>query len=230
KTMTKAQERWSSMTCNLLKVNLNKLPGSSDVCKDKKTIILFNHKTWSDFFVHDKILDYSANFLSRYMVALVMPFALFISPLMKSLWFFNRGNGGKRDFEKFYQWIDYKWNKSKRNNLLVYPEGHRMFNSVKPGILKKGMLRFAFDKQLPVQIAISMGNENLINEKKFIITRGSTISYFIDKLIFSKDYKDFDSFFQHVDKRFSELFFQVYKIHYNKEISDNGDIQDKKQN
>ena len=33
---------------------------------------------------------------------LAMPFALFISPLMKTLWFFNRGSGGKRDFEKLF--------------------------------------------------------------------------------------------------------------------------------
>ncbi len=35
------------------------------------------------------------------MVALAMPFSLLIAPFMKTLWFFNRGSGGKRDFDKY---------------------------------------------------------------------------------------------------------------------------------
>lgn len=41
---------------------------------------------------------------------------------------------------RFYEWIDKKWGNSIRPNLIAYPEGHRMFDSAKPGKLKRGMI------------------------------------------------------------------------------------------
>lgn len=36
--------------------------------------------------------------------------------------------------------MDDKWSASIRNNLIVYPEGHRMFDADKPAPMKKGVI------------------------------------------------------------------------------------------
>lgn len=71
---------------------------------------------------------------------------------------------------RFFEWLDRKFEKVKpsRNNLLVYPEGHRNFGSDKPLVLKKGMIRYAYERKYKVQIVMSFGNEALFNEKKLI--------------------------------------------------------------
>ena len=73
--------------------------------------------------------------------------------------------------KSFFKWIDLKWGNKMNNrpNLLVYPEGHRNYEKSKPLPLKKGMIRYAFERKFPVQIAIALGNERLFNEKKFIV-------------------------------------------------------------
>jgi hypothetical protein len=40
--------------------------------------------------------------------------------------------------------IDHKWSIAYRPNLLVYPEGHRMFNANKAGKLKDGMINVKY--------------------------------------------------------------------------------------
>jgi hypothetical protein len=76
-------------------------------------------------------------------VAIVFPVAYIMSFLTKTTWFFKRG-GSKDSREKrltdLYKWLDKKWASSPRSHLLVYPEGHRMGNSTKPGKLKDGMI------------------------------------------------------------------------------------------
>jgi hypothetical protein len=54
------------------------------------------------------------------------------------------------DFNEFNSWLDKKWKVAPRPHLLVYPEGHRMYDAVKAGELKKGMLRYAYDRKIPV--------------------------------------------------------------------------------
>lgn len=42
----------------------------------------------------------------------------------------------------------------------------------------------------------------------------ANMTYFIDEPIYTKDYKDFNTLFAHVDKRFAECFSKVYQEHY----------------
>jgi len=60
-----AQGYWASWACDFLQARFTKLPNSSEPIKGRKGIILVNHRSWSDFFVHDKITQYNANYLSR---------------------------------------------------------------------------------------------------------------------------------------------------------------------
>jgi hypothetical protein len=62
------------------------------------------------------------------------------------VWFFKRGNTSS-DFEKFYKWIDAKFENRfpGRYCLNIYPEGHR--NLGREALrLRTGMLRYAWDR------------------------------------------------------------------------------------
>lgn len=52
--------------------------------------------------------------------------------------------------ERFFKWLDYKYSRAIRQNILVYPEGHRMEDRNTPGPLKKGMIKYAFERQIDV--------------------------------------------------------------------------------
>lgn len=62
----KAQMYWSKLSCHLLNAKFKKLEGSAEISKTRKTLILLNHRSWADFFIHDVILEFSANFMSRW--------------------------------------------------------------------------------------------------------------------------------------------------------------------
>ena len=50
-------------------------------------MIFANHKSQADFFLHNYILEYKANFLSRFAVAVLIP--TFLSAY-ETVWFFRR--------------------------------------------------------------------------------------------------------------------------------------------
>lgn len=58
--------------------------------------------------------------------------------------------------------------------MLVYPEGHRMQGSTKVNInkIKTGMLKYAYRRQIPSQIFMSFGNEDIFDEKRLHIAFG----------------------------------------------------------
>jgi hypothetical protein len=77
-----------------------------------------------------------------------------MSRRLHTTWFFRRGTlprtatKEERDANrtKFYKWLDEQFTLASRPNLLVYPEGHRMYDSPKPGELKDGMINVTVDK------------------------------------------------------------------------------------
>lgn len=80
------------------------------------------------------------------MVAIIFPFCYIFSQLLtRSVWFFRRGGS---DLNKFFLWLDKKYETCYRQNLLVYPEGHRMSDASKTGKLKTGMLRYAYERNI----------------------------------------------------------------------------------
>ena len=126
-----------------LNIKLKLLPGSHPfyATRTNKTILLVNHRSLADFFLHDCITGYQASHLARMMVALLLPGTWLCTFIDNSVWYFVRGGRGK-DLEPFFKWIDEKFNSKRtlRKSLIVYPEGHRNTTD-KPLPLKKGFIR-----------------------------------------------------------------------------------------
>lgn len=61
--------------------------------------------------------------------------------------------------------MDYKYERSPRPAILVYPEGHRMqgVNKVDPQALKTGIFKYAYRRKMPSQILITFGNEDVFD-------------------------------------------------------------------
>ena len=60
-----AQEIWAKELVALFRTKIYKCKDSKDVRKDK-TIILSNHRSQADFWIHNICAEYSCNFLARY--------------------------------------------------------------------------------------------------------------------------------------------------------------------
>jgi hypothetical protein len=63
-------------------------------------MLLFNHRSWADFFVHDVIADGTASFLARKMVGVVFPFLYLSAFATRGIWFFNRGSNARTPEER----------------------------------------------------------------------------------------------------------------------------------
>jgi len=224
-TKNAIQDRWALHCCNFFGVRFRTAPGSAPLQKNTRTMYLVNHRSWSDFFIHDELTDHCGSFLARLGVAIVFPVCYIMSFSMQTVWFFRRdalsrtATKEQRDAHraKFYAWIDNQFKIAHRPGLIVYPEGHRMFDSPKPGKLKNGMINYAYSRSVPVQIIMSFGNENVINEKRISSKyHDNEIVTFNDKPINPKDFKSETEFFEAVNKRFDEVFLSVYNDHYAK--------------
>lgn len=77
--------------------------------------------------------------------------------------------------QKFNKWIDQEWEKSPQTALGIYPEGHRSTDG-KSLPLKRGMLHYAYDRKIPVQVVIGGNKEAILSEKKFLVGFGQTVS------------------------------------------------------
>ncbi|CAD8093349.1 unnamed protein product [Paramecium primaurelia] len=211
----RAQEFWSRLAVKTLRLQFRYLPNSQQVQTNKRTMLLFNHRTQGDFFIHDVVSQYSANFLARWMVAVAFPMLFIFQQLFtQSVWFFRRGGN---DLNNFFKWIDNKFDKATRPNLLVYPEGHRMHESDKVGKMKTGMLQYAYDRKIDTQIIIVLGIEKAFNEKKFHASLGPTqIAIKVDEIIKPDKFATFELFIEHIQAMFKKNFEETYDYQYKK--------------
>lgn len=126
-----------------MNVKTQLLPGSHPLyaTRQNKTILMLNHRSLADFFLHDCITDYQASHLSRMMVALLLPGTWLCTFMDNSVWYFVRGGRGK-NLEPFFKWVDdnFEARRTFRRSLIVYPEGHRNSKD-DPLPLKKGFIR-----------------------------------------------------------------------------------------
>lgn len=172
-----------------------------------KTLYLCNHRSWADFMVDQYVTGGRSLFMSRWAVACVFP--LFMVPmwLVRSCLVFKRG--GIADKIKFNDWIDTEWEKSPQTGLGVYPEGHRSTDG-KSLPLKRGMLRYAFDRRIPVQIVIGGNKEAVLAEKQLSVGFYQTVTVGYSDVIHSSKFHDFEAFMKNVqdtwDKEWREVF------------------------
>lgn len=62
--------------------------------KKRRGVVFANHRSQADFFIHNVIVKFKANFLSRMAVLLACP--LFVLS-WRTVWFFNRGKKNNPD-------------------------------------------------------------------------------------------------------------------------------------
>jgi len=202
---------WSDHLCWTFRYSFIKHKDSKEVNKEEKTIILLNHRTLADVWVHDKILDHSCMWLSRMLLALVFPLTWLLTCSQNQVWFFVRGGRGE-NLESLFQWLDKKFasKANLRTNLGIYPEGHRNQTN-EPLELKKGMIKYAFTRKIKVQIAICRGHEDSFNEKKVALSfKRSNVIYYIDSPIEPTKFEFFEDFYDHISKRFAYCFRKIY--------------------
>jgi len=189
------------------------LPGSHPLyaTRTNKTILFVNHRSLADFFLHDCITGYQASYLARMLVAILFPGTWLCTFLDNSVWYFVRGGRGD-DLEPFFKWIDKNFNArhTLRKSLIVYPEGHRNLTD-KPLPLKKGFIRYSWERKRTIQIIMAFGLEEALDEKKLIInTSGSTISYWYDEPIFPEKFNAYPEFEETIIKRFNKAFYETH--------------------
>jgi hypothetical protein len=75
--------------------------------------------------------------------------------------------------DKFYGWLDknFAYFNNLRSGLIVFPEGHRN-DTNRPLPLRSGMIQYAYERKMPVQIAIAKGSENVMSECNFYANIG----------------------------------------------------------
>eukprot|EP00824_Muranothrix_gubernata_P007499 TRINITY_DN1955_c0_g1_i1.p1 TRINITY_DN1955_c0_g1~~TRINITY_DN1955_c0_g1_i1.p1 ORF type:complete len:270 (+),score=14.91 TRINITY_DN1955_c0_g1_i1:11-820(+) len=168
-------------------VSMKKLPESKKLycTRDNETIVFINHRSLADIFVHDDITKTSCSFLARAMVGIAFPILFLLTQCCHCVWFFKRGGRGAK-LEKFFKWCDNqkKWPFTTKKSLIIYPEGHRNVSS-EPLTLKKGMIKYAWTRKLPIQVIIAFGLKDMMEEKKLRVNlENNNGIYYIEDPIF----------------------------------------------
>ncbi|PRW58126.1 EF hand [Chlorella sorokiniana] len=176
-------------------------------CSDRKLVYLANHRGWADFFVDMFVTGARAVPLSRRAVGMAFP--AFTSSLLaiRSILLFNRA--GVRDTEKFNRWLDEELSQGPQNSLLVYPEGTRSLKDESLP-LKRGMLRYAHTRQLPVQVVITAGKEQVLTERRRSMHFGRTLVTGCSEVVESKDHEDFEQFMAAVQALWDDTWAKVH--------------------
>lgn len=145
--------------------------------------------------------------MSRWAVAYVFP--LFMIPMwfVRAVLIFRRGSIANK--VKFNKWIDDEWGKSTQTALGVYPEGHRSTNGESLP-LKRGMLHYAYDRKIPVQIVIGGNKEAILSEKKMLVGFGQTVTVGYSDVIFPENFKDFEEFMKTVQSTWDAEWVEVF--------------------
>ncbi|KAL4523123.1 hypothetical protein Ndes2526B_g07934 [Nannochloris sp. 'desiccata'] len=168
---------------------------------------LCNHRSWADFMVDQYVTEGRSLFMSRWAVLPVFP--LFMAPMraIRCVILFKRGSIA--DVDGFNKWIDTQFADSPQTGLAIYPEGHRSTHGESLP-LKRGMLKYAYTRKLPVQIVIGGNKESILSERHRTARFHQTVAVGFSEVLKPEEYDDFEIFMQKVqatwDKEWNEVF------------------------
>ena len=170
-----------------------KIKVESDKISKEKCIFLLNHTSWSDFFI-DTYVTHAATYLARYLVIGGILFAGLYGYLSGNIEYFKRG---KNKLEIVEKKIINNINSSINKQFIAYPEGTRnKTNQIMK--LRSGLARIAYKNNIPCQIIIISNKDKVMNEKKLKIKKGITCEIMASKIIYPKDFENFDDFFENI--------------------------------
>ncbi|KAL6764393.1 hypothetical protein V8C86DRAFT_2475292 [Haematococcus lacustris] len=196
---------WARFMTRVFNVRIRKY-GTQSMYKAGPAVYLCNHRSWADFFLDTLLTEGSAALMSRWLVYYVFPIFMTSCMVLRGVILFKRGSIA--DKQKFNAWLDSMRAASPVPGLLVYPEGHR---SIKPKSLplKRGMLHYAHSRQLPVQLIISRGKENVLSEKQRGVHWGVTVVTAYSEVLATSG-KGFEEFATEVQACWDKLWDEVY--------------------
>lgn len=190
---------WGRALQQLFGIKLLQVPGPG-LYKGGPCIWMCNHRSWADFFVDVLTTQGDSQMLSRMAVAAVFPMFMISVVIIRSVILFKRG--AIRDKEGFNRMIDRMMSLSPVNGLNVYPEGHRS-TATDSLPLRRGMMHFAYSRQMPVQIIVTAGKEAVISEKDMSAHFGQTLLVGYSNVLHPKDYSSAEEFFEAIKKSWS---------------------------
>jgi 1-acyl-sn-glycerol-3-phosphate acyltransferase len=166
-----------------------------------------NHRSWADFMIDQYVTEGRSMFVGRWAVLAAFPLAMIPLRAIRCVILFKRGS--IKDIEGFNNWIDTQFAASPQTGLAVYPEGHRSTHGESLP-LKRGMLKYAYTRKLPVQIVIGGNKEAILSEKHRTARFHQTVAVGFSEVLKPEDYSNFEIFMQKVqstwDKEWNEVF------------------------
>lgn len=182
-----------------------KYSGEVDKINSNANIYLFNHVSWTDFFMDNNIIGGSGCYFSRIAVFFAVPFTSIYGLLNNIIFFFNRSNKVVKDVIKTGLKTMIYNNKKK---VIFYPEGTRnKTNNIIP--LKKGGLSIIYYMGYSVQIINIKNKDKVFNENKLQFNYNIVCDIVTSEIIHSHDYTTFDDFYANVCAKWEECFYRT---------------------
>ena len=176
----------------------------------KKNIIYFaNHRTFADFTIDSVVVYNTGTFMSRYLIALVIPGGNLLQFISNHLEYFNRQQG-KTDIANFENIL--KRIQETDRNIIIYPEGTRRHGYDYACDLKKGSIYYSYKNDSPIQFVITYGKDNICNEKK-MIAMPNLNSFVHYSKVYDQDYekyKSMEEWYQYINSEWKTFFNTIY--------------------
>ena len=172
-------------------------------------IYLANHRTHADFSIDSVVIYNTGAYISRYIIALVIPGASILKLMSKHLEYFVRRQG-KTDINAFEKML--KHIQESNRNIIVYPEGTRRHGHDYACDLKKGSIYYSYKTNSPIQFVITHGKDDIFNEKKLIAVKNLNAFVYYSK-VYDQDYEKYESmeaWYQHINSEWKTFFNMIY--------------------
>ncbi len=197
---------WALLCMKYFKTNI-RIRGPEKLYEDNDCVYLTNHRCQGDFFIDQVLTKGRSIFISRWMVGYFFFMFIPVSLFGRSLLFFKRKKGIGRGY--IYNLVDKYNEKSPYPSLLIYPEGtrHQKSNYLK---LKTGFIKYAYDKNLPVQIFITKNKEKILCSQTLTSQFGVTIETEYSKPIFPNEFKSYNDFENTIIEKWDKIWQSTY--------------------
>jgi len=159
---------------------------------DMRGALIMNHRTWSDFVVDPA--QGAATVVARTAAVAVTLLGGVTGLLSRRVIMIQRGKTSRQQLMALC---------AKHERYLIYPEGTRRANAAdkdEPAALRAGGLKNVYEAGDALHIIITVGKEDLVNEKKGILRCGVTLFRARHPPIHAKDFNTFEKYLAHVEK------------------------------
>jgi 1-acyl-sn-glycerol-3-phosphate acyltransferase len=182
-----------------------KYSGEVDNINSNADVYLFNHVSWTDFFMDNYIIHGNGCYFSRVSVFFAVPFTSIYGLLNNMIFFFNRSHKNVKDTIKmgFKTVID-----KNKKKVIFYPEGTR--NKTKNIIpLKRGGLNMIYNLGYSLQIINVKNKDKVFDEEKFQLNENVVCDIVTSDVINPTEYNNFDEFYADVCEKWEECFYKT---------------------